>query len=545
MRSWLPSKRALLLASSRPTFSRLPLRFLDSLSQARTSSAGASPVSAAFPAPTVSARARRSRRSWLVAMSALLALLLLLSWHYRGAPPTGAFGGMASVSAGGSHTCALTMAAGPKCWGDNIAGQLGDGTNSGPQTCGSEPCSTVLVGVTGLTSGGAAVAAGGDHSCAVTTTGGLKCWGDNTYGELGDGTTTSRTTPVDVVGLTSGVAAVAAGAGLFGEHTCALTTAGGVKCWGANFYGQLGNGQACPFICSTPVDVSGLTSGAAAISAGSGYACAVTTGGGVKCWGDNSYGELGDGTTTGSTIPLDVMALTSGVTAVSAGGDHACAVTMAGGLKCWGANQFGQLGVGTSSGPQTCGATTCSTTQLDVMSLTSGVAAVSAGGSHTCAVTMAGGLKCWGANQFGQLGVGTSSGPQTCGASGCSTTPVDVSILTSGVAATSAGAVHTCALTTAAGIQCWGANQFGQLGIGRSNGPQTCGTAALPCSTTPWGVWPCADLTGDGIVTAADILYVVRKFGTIDKAADLNGDGTVTAADILIVVKEFAFICMR
>jgi hypothetical protein len=211
------------------------------------------------------------------------------------------------------------------------------------------------VDVVGLTSGVATVAAGWGHTCALTTAGGLKCWGNNGVGQLGDGTNTKRTTPVDVVGLTSGVATVAAGR----DHTCAVTTAGGLKCWGWNNYGQLGDGtNTGPELCNgypcsrTPVDVVGLTSGVAAVAAGGFHTCALTTAGGLKCWGWNNFGQLGDGTNTDRWTPVDVVGLTSGVATVAAGGGateaHTCAVTTAGGLKCWGDNWSGQLGDGTA-----------------------------------------------------------------------------------------------------------------------------------------------------------------------------------------------------
>jgi alpha-tubulin suppressor-like RCC1 family protein/N-acetylmuramoyl-L-alanine amidase len=387
---------------------------------------------------------------------------------------TGLTSGVAAVAAGGRHTCALTTAGGLKCWGYNSYGQLGDGTTTGHST---------PADVTGLTSGVAAVAAGGWHTCALTTAGGLKCWGDDSWDQLGDGTNSDRWTPADVAGLTSGVAAVAAG----WEHACALTTTGGLKCWGDNQHGQLGDGttssrstpvdvsgltsgvaavaaggeHTCALTTagglkcwgynnggSTPVDVSGLTSGVAAVAAGGEHTCALTTAGGLKCWGYNSYGQLGDGTTTGRSTPADVTGLTSGVTAVAAGGRHTCALTTAGGLKCWGFNGERQLGDGT---------TTDRWTPVNVTGLTSGVAAVAAGAAHTCALTTTGGLKCWGSNGEGQLGDGTTT---SHGA------PVDVTGLTSGVAAVAAGWSHTCALTSAGGLKCWGDNDRGQLGYG-------------------------------------------------------------------------------
>jgi alpha-tubulin suppressor-like RCC1 family protein len=338
-----------------------------------------------------------------------------------------------AIDLGDHHTCALTNGGAVKCWGNNGAGQLGDGTTSHR---------FIPVNVVGLSNGISAISAGAGHTCALTSSGGVKCWGANSDGELGDGTTTGRTTPTAVFGLSSGVIAISAN----GYHTCALTSAGGVKCWGDNEFGQLGDGTITDRL--TPVDVSGLTSGVSAISSGFGHTCALTSAGGVKCWGYNYHGQLGDETTTNRRTPTDVFGLSNGVIAIAAGGNHTCALTSAGGAMCWGYNRKGQLGNGQN---------TNSPRPINVSGLASGTAAISGGSFHTCALTSEGGMKCWGLNHWGELGDGTKTDRNT---------PVDVTGLISGISAVSLGSYHTCALTTEGGVKCSGWNQYGQLGDG-------------------------------------------------------------------------------
>jgi alpha-tubulin suppressor-like RCC1 family protein len=348
-----------------------------------------------------------------------------------------------AVAAGPLHTCAVTIAGAVKCWGSNLYGELGDGTKDYRLT---------PVDVSGLSGGMTAVAASdgvsGAHTCALTSSGRVKCWGANGVGQLGDDRScgSSCSTPVDVSGLASGVQAIAAGA----DHTCALTGAGGVKCWGDNRRGQLGEGRNCGsdwghMFCPTPVDVSGLTGGVLGITAGLDHTCALTSAGGVKCWGSNTYGELGDGTTTDRSIPVDVSGLASGMRGIDAGWFHTCARTSAGGaVKCWGSNLYGELGDG-----QSCGSDCL--TPVDASALSSSVRAVDAADVYTCALTSAGGVKCWGAGP----------GPAAAGM-----TPVDISGLANGVAAIAAGVYHSCALTSGGGVRCWGRNDYGQLGDG-------------------------------------------------------------------------------
>ncbi len=335
------------------------------------------------------------------------------------------------IAGGGSHTCALTNSGGVRCWGDNSNGQLGDGTTSN---------SNIPVEVLGLSLGVIAVATGGNHSCALMSDGAVRCWGSNIFGQLGDSTTKNRSIAVDVRGLGGGVTKIVAG----GLHTCALVDTGGVKCWGSNISGQLGDGARAPGL--TPIEVSGL-GGVTTIAAGADHTCALTSSGGVQCWGKNDSGKLGDGTTTDRWAPVDVTGLSSGVTAVAAGTGHTCALTSGGSVRCWGLNFFGQLGDGTTIGRLT---------PAEVSTLDSGVTAILAGGNHGCALAGAA-IKCWGANQLGQLGDPTTTEALT---------PVDVKDLNASITAITAGSNHSCALTDIGTVKCWGNNGSGQLGGG-------------------------------------------------------------------------------
>ena len=357
-----------------------------------------------------------------------------LSLWIKAKSATGAF---TDVSAGMGHTCAVTTAGGVKCWGSGTDGRLGTGNT----TSYSYP-----VDVVGLSSV-KAVAGSYDHTCALTTSGGVKCWGANDLGQLGNGNNTDSPTPVNVIGLGNGVVAISAGRGQNNGHTCALMDDGRVKCWGSNSAGQLGDGTKTDR--NTPVYVDGLTR-VAQISAGNTHTCSVTEAGVAQCWGSNSSGRLGDGTSKASLTPVDVVGMPSGVAMISAGRDHSCAVTNAGAAYCWGRGSYGQLGNGETLG---------SLLPAGVTGLGSGVAQIDAGhGSgyeQTCALTTSGGVKCWGRNTSGVLGDGTQIQREV---------PVDVVGLQSGVAKIALGYSTACALKDDGNIMCWGAG--GRVGDG-------------------------------------------------------------------------------
>ena len=340
-----------------------------------------------------------------------------------------------AIAVDADHTGALTGGGGVKCWGLDSFGELGNGSATG--------FSLTPVDVTGLDRGISALAVSEYDTCVLTSGGGVKCWGSNSQGQLGDGSKTDRSVPVDVVGLASGVSAISANL----KFACALTGGGGVKCWGALNLPLLQG--PVPTLKRTPFQIAGLPSGISAIAAGLDFTCALTAGGAVRCWGSDVLGTLGDGSKFGLyRTPVDVKGLTSGVTAISADGG-ACALTAHGGVKCWGANQYGQLGTGSTS--------TDSSTPMDVAGLASGIIAIAVGFDHACALTSSGGVKCWGENDAGELGNGSTTN---------SSTPVDVTGLASGVASISAGGFDTCAITSSGDVKCWGDNSSGQIGDG-------------------------------------------------------------------------------
>ncbi len=332
------------------------------------------------------------------------------------------------IVGGDRHSCALQASGAVLCWGSNSQGQLGNGTTNS---------SLGPVAVTGL-GDAVALVAGPYHACALQASGGVSCWGDNFNGQLGNGTTSRAVvSPVAVNGLSD---AVALAAGI--AHTCALQASGAVLCWGNNTFGQLGNASSNNSL--SPEVVNGLGD-VVALAAGAYHTCALLASGAVRCWGYNGEGELGNGTTSTAVVsPVAVNDLGDAV-ALSAGYRHNCALKASGAVLCWGFNGEGQLGNGTTS--------TAVVSPVAVNGLSDAVTLV-AGGYHTCALQASGAARCWGYNSYGQLGNGTTNS---------SLCPVAVADLSDAVAL-AAGGGHTCALQASGAMSCWGNNAFGQLG---------------------------------------------------------------------------------
>jgi alpha-tubulin suppressor-like RCC1 family protein len=283
------------------------------------------------------------------------------------------------VQPGMEHTCALLADGTMACWGTNYVGQLGNGwVGALSEIPRSVPGITTAIGAT----------VGGFHNCAILADQTVKCWGRNQDGQIGNGdNTTDVGSPATVIGL-GAIAGLTGG----GYHTCALMPNATVKCWGRNTRGQLGDGSSS-FFSSTPVAVSGLTN-AAAVSGGFYHTCALLQDGTVQCWGENDSGQIGN-TLAYSNVPITVAGISNAV-GISAGTYHSCALLANGTVQCWGRNANGQLGNGT---------TTNSSSPVTVSGL-AGAAIVGAGGLHTCGLLTDRSGRCWGWNTYGQLGNG-------------------------------------------------------------------------------------------------------------------------------------------
>ncbi len=342
------------------------------------------------------------------------------------------------VALGELHTCARRPTGTVRCWGDDTQGQTGTGGTVADAGLVITPA--YVEGITDARS----IAAGRSHSCIVHATGRVACWGYNFSGQLGDGSPSPRSTvPVSVNGIDDALR-VAAG----GNFTCVLRESGGVSCWGGNEWGQLGDDSKQ---ARNTADAVRNLDDAIAISAGETHACAVRRGGTVACWGNGTDGQLGNGNAPSeSRLPLDIPSL-SGVIGVATGQRSSCALKSDKTLVCWGANDLGQLGSGSPSV-----APNPSPAPVDGIS---DATALWAGASHACAVRSGGGVRCWGAGEWGQLGDGAFKGDAA------TASPVDV-VNVAGAVGVGTGGNHSCAATQAGTVVCWGENTRGQLGEG-------------------------------------------------------------------------------
>lgn len=374
------------------------------------------------------------------------------------------------LSAGEYHNCAVFGSGGSvHCWGANHSGQV---SPSNPAMTIGRP--TTVVGISGATQ----VSAGGSHSCALVA-GNVKCWGDNGASQLGTGTGPGeRNAPVVIAGLTTvfnQVTRVTTG----NRHSCALmefslTAARSVRCWGFNDHGQIGDGTTTTR--ATPVTVTGFTN-PTAISAGADRTCAVADGG-IWCWGYESL-------LNGSSLTPTLVVSGAGLNVTATGRQHACALFVGtASAACWGNNLLhGALGSADNL------------THGPVYTTSKTYSSISAGGFHTCAVD-GGVIDCWGAGELGQLGDGHVNGGFH---------PAKLRVFgISNAAAVAAGHFHTCALLADGAVQCWGSNQYGQLGYETNlDFSVTAGaTESQPCSL---------DIDGDGSINAmTDLILMAR-----------------------------------
>ena len=418
-------------------------------------------------------------------------------------------GSFSQITSIDTHTCALTAEGKAYCWGVNGYGQLGNNSTADSHI----PVAVQMPAGVSFQS----IAAGYYHTCALTTTGKAYCWGLNNQGRLGNNSTTISRIPV-AVQMPAGVSFQSIAAGYY--HTCALTTTGQAYCWGMNSYGQLGNNSTAdsltPLAVSSagvnvPVEQSasrlykwnnavqpgtplaatnavatlpevgssfrirvGLTAAGnktlQPIAAGVVHTCALTTEGKAYCWGQGGNGQLGNNSTTKSSIPVAVQ-MPAGVSfqSITAGSEHTCALTAEGKAYCWGWNNQGQLGNNSATNSLIPAA----------VQMPAGVSfqSISAGNSHTCALTTEDKAYCWGWNTNGQLGNNSTTK---------SSIPAAVQ-MPAGVSFQSiaANTTHTCALTTEGKAYCWGWNGYGQLGNNSTTDSRIPAAVQMPAGVAP------------------------------------------------------------
>ena len=347
------------------------------------------------------------------------------------------------IAAGDAHTCAIASNDVVWCWGDNTYGQLGSSAHA------SIPNGYALSPVQAAALPGGRVArritSGNRHVCVLADDGTVWCWGENGFGQVGDSSLSNQPDPVQV---TLGGAATLVAAG--GNTTCAVLTNNSVYCWGRNNRGQLGKGSASTFAQATPTVVTSIPSQliVSSLDVGALHTCATSTAGDTWCWGAFDNGRLGTNGSSDVFTPQRISTLSSGMSAdVAAGFDHTCAVVGTA-AWCFGRNNNGQLGVDPS--------VTTEGFSPSAIQLSANARSVHVGTGFSCVVLVTNAVECFGVNDNGQLGDTTMNSPRytSAGVSGLSANIVDVAI----------GASHTCAVTNAGAVKCWGLNSLGQLG---------------------------------------------------------------------------------
>ncbi len=380
--------------------------------------------------------------------------------------------GVSRLASDGQGDCAVLASGGIRCWGDNSNGALGNGTIGGPDKSYSFDTPQAVTGITNAVAVASLNSAEYESYCAVLSTGGVECWGNNTLGQLATGSTNgpdgpsgdSYDTPQPVTGITNAISVTSDG-----EGYCAVLKTRGVACWGTDASGQLGDGTT-DVDAYTPQSVVGLSDAVAVVSGPAGYGrtsyCALLSTGRVDCWGDNTLGELGDGAVPNADTAQPVVGITNAVSVTNDGNNSYCAVLSTGVVDCWGDNANGELGNGTTGGPDCifAGVGTCYDTPTTA-DLATSVASVSSDGADSfCAVLSSGGMDCWGDDTSGELGHGVITNYLA--------TPQYVAGITNAVSATG-GTTYPgyCAVLSTGGVKCWGDNTYGELGNGTTGGP--------------------------------------------------------------------------
>lgn len=382
-----------------------------------------------------------------------------------------------AIDVGDATACGLITLGHGFCWGLNSHGQIGAKTDStcfagtDPGTVVNDslkttavPCSLVPLAISHDIDF-ATISAGDSTGCGISVAGRAYCWGAGIHGEIGNGLTADRAAPVLV---TSAIPFTSISVG--GGHVCAIATGGFAYCWGSDDNGQLGDARLVNSTTPIPVSGGGGPATFASISAGFRHSCAVAFDGTGYCWGNNDFGQLGNGSTSSSDTPVQVAG-SLGFLSISAGGDHSCGILAGGGAVCWGSNVDGQLGKGSVGDTSLVPVAVAGGLSFTRISASTGTRTLDSKGSpfkklghgHTCALTAAGAVFCWGDDTDLQLGRG-----QFTGGNGVSGTPAPVfngeRPASAAFTSISTGSRHSCAVANDGNAYCWGSNVFGGLG---------------------------------------------------------------------------------